>query len=109
MKATKVSKYGFQCPDCQDVHHVEEMLDPRKAWELDTDPSNYDEPSNLITTNSTNMSYSLEEPRTVELYVYDEEGGCAGTDEPSYVPAWQCGECETVYLDKDEAKDCCKS
>lgn len=29
------------------------------------------------------------------------------TETPVY-DAYQCGECEAIYPDKDEAKDCCK-
>ena len=39
-----------------------------------------------------------------ELY---EEG--AGADhEPQKTKAYECGECEEVYQDRDEAKECCK-
>ena len=36
-----------------------------------------------------------------EEFIYDEV-------DLVYVPMFKCGECETVYTDRDEAKECCK-
>lgn len=99
MKATRITKFGFTCPVCSDIHAPDAKLETTTMWELQ-------DPNAVLAE-----CYVIDEPNEVEVYRYDEENSedCIGPDEPEYQECWQCSECETNYLDKDEAKECCKS
>ena len=95
MKVTTVSKFGFECPECGEIHTSETKLEAETAWRVDKNALLGD-------------GYVFDQPEEVEAFRYFDDDECVGTNEPEYRTAYQCGECETVYLDKDEAKECCK-
>ena len=43
-----------------------------------------------------------------ELILWETEDGTLLTEEPRYFFGFQCGECDKLYEDLDEAKECCK-
>lgn len=100
MRAKRVTKFGFECPVCNAIHAHDEKLETSDAWRV-----------NEVSDGADDLHYTLEEPQTAQVYLYDKDNDndCIGEDEPTYQEVWRCGECETDYLDKDEAKACCRS
>lgn len=97
MKAKRISKFGFECPACGNIHPSESKLPATDAWIVAED--------NPVFAGQ----FVFEEPSKTKVYRYsEEEEDCVGEQEPEYAEVWQCGECEAVHLDKDEAKECCR-
>lgn len=106
MKAEKCSDYGFECPACSEVHSVEEKLEPQEAWPL-FEHDDYEGDENKVSDGSQSWIIN-EPPQPVQLYTYNEEDEqCIGEAEPKYKPAYVCGKCETKFLSKKAANECC--
>jgi hypothetical protein len=100
MKVTRLTKWAFTCPVCSEIHTPDSELEPKQAWDLGS--------AEVFATGSGGIVF--EAPLEIKAYRYnDEDAECVGVDEPEYTPGYQCGECETIYIDKDEARECCKS
>lgn len=94
MRATRKTKWAFECPVCSEFHSDHDKpLEKQQGWSVED-----------LTTDGLTMN----EPAEVVVFDYNDDGECLGEDEPEYLEAWMCGECEEVYQDRDEAKDCCK-
>ena len=50
------------------------------------------------------VSFSQPIPTTI----YSCEDGCRHIIVPSFVHAWECSSCNTIYDSREEAQDCCR-
>ena len=91
MRPRKV-KEAYECPSCGEWHEGEPEL--VTAWKVD----DLDEDTYLTTT----------EPEEVQAYTVECDGTPVEQDELTLLEAFMCGECETIYGDRDEAKECCR-
>jgi hypothetical protein len=102
MRAKRVTKFGFWCPYCNELHTPDEKLEQFPAWRCD-------EVTQGAIENASEPSYTFSDPEPVNVYLYDiaNNDSCIGEDEPEYRDVWRCGQCKTNYLDKKPAKACC--
>lgn len=92
MKVRKVKKM-YECPNCGTINEGE----PQKvtAWRC----VEVNEEFELTTV----------EPEEVEAYVMACcETAIAMDDVDNIDEGYMCGECKSLYFDRDEAKECCK-
>jgi len=92
------TKKGFECPTCEEViftqpHQIERWRFPDDEYDDDL-------------SGGTSYYYSMAEPEHVTLEICP---GCDNdiTEDYEMVEIWFCGECETGYADKEDAKTCC--
>ena len=82
---------AYWCPEC---HKVFEGV-PRQeiAWDV----------SRTELLGRVEITFSQPFP----LIVYICEDGCKFLITPTYVHAWKCGVCKSIYEDRAEAQECC--
>lgn len=96
MKAKKV--IGVECPNCGEFNDKKTLLEQVELV--------YD----ITDLNDTALvpASTIEDMETVGAYRFD----CCDSYVLEYEVEWgdffRCGECESVYEDKEEAKGCCK-
>ncbi|MHB1702330.1 MAG: hypothetical protein ACYCSN_19800 [Acidobacteriaceae bacterium] len=95
MRPKKVE--GYDCPVCDDFHVGTPEESGSYRIEMDELEGPEDEPARYLT----------ELPELVGIFVC-ESGEILGEDSPLVAERYQCGECEELYEDREEAKECCK-
>jgi len=89
MRPRKI-KQAYVCPDCDELHEGDPAV--LQAWKVE------DVGDNDLTST---------EPEEVEACMTDCEV-LVKREDIEIIEAYQCGECETIHADRDEARDCCK-
>lgn len=94
MRSRKVR--AIECPECGEVHILAPGEKPKstEAWYLPGDV--YED-----------TALTDEEPEKVEAYHLPCEH-LVRVEEVSIDAMYQCGECEEVYENREDARDCCK-
>lgn len=102
MKVKKATKLAWECENCGFITDEPEELE---VWLVPTD----DEELYREGDGGT-VGYLLVDPSMLEKEDRVQCTSCGGVFEeiPHPEAAWMCGECEEIYEDRDDAKECCK-
>lgn len=122
MRATKV-KGAVICPVCSEIVDPEdhELPEPKETWACPACDAVSDEgPAETAWCTHEPPEAVMEQCPQCEAWVAAEPLKdrtqcplCEEWFDPTEMDfdeteAWKCGECETVYQDRDEAKECCR-
>lgn len=98
MKVKRYSKLAYPCPACDGWHEgVPERLYVYDVSDIDHLPVNPQE-----------YPQGADPPEVVERSLCPEESEWFDPDDVEPGEAWQCGECDGIFADRDEAKECCR-
>lgn len=102
--AQKVKNYqgeimnGYWCDSCENILTSHSDVDFVLVNESEAQSIYYD--------GGYYQTVREEDSKSREGWICSE--GCWHVDEtPDYEEIWKCGECETLYTDREEAADCC--
>lgn len=133
MRATRWSSTAYECPACGEWHdESERAVEEVSGWLCNACDGFHegDTPEAVRAIETEGSAFILEEHVDGLLADYwpcpDDDDQLSGEpvptsrwryecgelgdeeDRPETIEAWQCGECEEVYADRDEAKECCR-
>ena len=99
MKATETQYLGWWCEHCEVTNNSTYTVVVRYR----TDPDYVDE-----SISDGSWTYYTQDTMTpVNCYICP---NCERTEtgNPDIYQLWECGECETLYIEEEEAVECCK-
>ncbi len=82
---------AYWCPECHEI--FEGMPDQDIAWDV----------HNVESLGTLDITFSQPYP----MIVYTCKNKCRSSITATFVHAWRCRNCKTIYEDRDEAQECC--